>query len=54
MEKTKEQEILERGSKLPEEYKNKFDYLLMSMVEHEYSYDEILDKLEGFLNNLNK
>ena len=54
MEKIKEQEILERGSKLPEEYRDKFDYLLLSMVEHDYSYDEILNRLEGFLNELNK
>ena len=54
MEKTREQEILERGSKLPEVYRNKFDCLLLDLVDKEYSHDEVLDKLEEFLNNLNK
>lgn len=50
----REQEILERGAKLPEVLRHKFGDLLLYYVEHGYDHDEVLNKLEEFLNNFEK
>lgn len=50
----KAEEILKRGSNLPELLRNKFNELLLFYVDHEYTEDEILIELEKFLNNFEK
>ena len=51
---TREEEILERGSKLSEGLKRAFNDLLTFYVEHEYEHDDMIDRLEKFLNSVER